>query len=133
MFQGALQSRDETHVIDDPDASPTARARELAEEVVPHVIITTGDGCRHKLTPDRTSASCGDEYHAGFDTLVPESLEGELCKKGCFPPFELAKAEAMKAKARAEIENRPTPSQWLDAQEVLAAARIDRNRNKRKK
>lgn len=132
MFQGALQSRDETVVIEDPDA-PRSVQQQLAEEVVPHVIIATDDGRRHKLTPDRTAASCGTEYHAGFDVLVPEGLTGKLCEKGCFPPFELEKAAAIAARERHDIETMRTPKQWLDTQEVLATARIDRNRNRKKK
>lgn len=103
MFQAAIA---DTYVIDDPDAGPTAQ--QLSEEVVPHIIIiakvaangeVSGDGARHKLTPDRSTASCGMQYHAGFDYLVPESLEGDLCQNGCFPPFELEKAAKATATA----------------------------------
>ncbi len=97
---------EETIVVDVPEVPPFPTQEALAEEEVPHIIIlakvqrdgsVSGDGCRHKLTPDRSEASCDMQFHAGVDYLVPEALTGNLCQRGCFTKHELAKAAKAEA------------------------------------
>lgn len=110
-FDAAGPALFDTLVISDPDA-PRALA-DLAEESVPHVLITTGDGLRHKLTPDRAEAACGAEYHAGFDQFVPPSLDGDLCTE-CFTQHELDRAARARSKRAQDASDLP-PLRLVDA------------------
>lgn len=114
-----------TVAIFDLDSPPSSSS--LAEETVPHIIIlakvgqkgvVNGDGARHKLTPDRSEASCGMQYHAGIDYFVPEALAGDLCQRGCFTAHEREKAEKIAQK----VDQAPL----LGEQERIPASEIGR-------
>ena len=95
---------DETVVVDVDEQT------QLLSEVVPHVITSSTDGRRHKMLADRSLTSCGQEWHAGLDSIVSETTwmsDSHLLCPDCYSAFERHKATA----AHVEQKRRDTGEQ----------------------
>lgn len=86
----------QVHVRLDQSAGklPGTRHRVLLDSIEP------GGGPWRRVM-SATKTSCGEQINKYYYALIDESLEGDLCKNGCFTPLELEHAAEMIA-----IENR---------------------------
>ena len=95
LHDAALAYEPDTAVVD-VDEVPPARPRTVTDGALPMQVYR--DGAWHRRTPDLSRTADGDPITTQFAPLRREVLEGRLCERGCFTPFELA--EAAKANAK---------------------------------
>lgn len=76
----------DTEVVDVQESPRRVQTEELTMQVL-------HSGAWHRRLPDLSATSCGARYHSQFAPVRREELKHPLCR-GCFTPFELARADA---------------------------------------